>query len=405
MHKTNGVNTSHHPHALKHLVCFSHLRWDFVYQRPQHLLSRCALDCQVLFIEEPIYCDDDSPSQTVVTRNEGVVVATLILPTSTTRFESLKLQREFVDHLLGHFLIDEFVAWYYTPMALPFTSHLSPAITVYDCMDELSAFRGAPAELVEMEQRLFEQADIVFTGGASLYAAKRTRHRSVHLFPSSIDVSHFAKARSACETSDPEDQAFIGRPRIGFFGVLDERLDRELVREVAERRADWQFIFVGPVVKILPTDLPHSENIHYIGQRSYQELPGYIAGWDLAMMPFACNESTHFISPTKTPEYLAAGKPVVSTPIRDVVRTYGSVGLVQIAKDAEEFDRAMDTATSQRTNEWLEVVDELLAHDSWDKTWARMWALIQQCHIGYGVPQSSPRQLWVQSARSKVPHV
>jgi len=379
MYKTNGVKSASQIQTLRPVVCFSHLRWDFVYQRPQHLLSRCALGCQVLFIEEPLYNDADGPSQTLATRDNGVVVATLSMPRNITASDSIDTQRKFVDDLLDQFSIDEFVAWYYTPMALRFTSHLRPAVIVYDCMDELSAFRGAPLELSEMERCLFARADIVFTGGASLYAAKRAQHRSVHLFPSSIDASHFAKARNAFETPDPGDQAPIGKPRIGFFGVLDERLDCELVQRVAERRRDWQFIFIGPVVKILPDDLPRSENIHYLGQKSYQELPAYIAGWDLAMMPFACNESTQFISPTKTPEYLAAGKPVVSTPIRDVVCAYGSVGVVQIAKDANEFVKAMDTAMAQRTKEWLESVDELLVRNSWDITWGRMWTLIEQC--------------------------
>ncbi len=183
---------------------------------------------------------------------------------------------------------------------------------------------------------------------SSLYEAKRKQHSNVYLFPSSIDALHFGKARSRTRVREPLDQQKISHPRIGFFGVLDERLDRELLREAAALRPDWQFVMIGPVVKIRHEDLPQMPNIHYLGQKSYDELPAYIAGWDLAMIPFANNESTRFISPTKTPEYLAAGKPVISTSIRDVVRTYGSTGLIHIADQPQEFVTAMDAALAQQ---------------------------------------------------------
>ncbi len=362
--------------TLNQIVCFSHLRWDFVYQRPQHLLSRCALDCKVLFVEEPIYEEIDQPCWQLVERDNGVVVATPRLPQSTTPHEAIELQRRLLAQLFKELAIGEFAAWYYTPMALPFTRDLQPRVTIYDCMDELSAFQGAPVEITAMERQLFANADVVFTGGASLYEAKRKQHSNVYLFPSSIDALHFGKARSRTRVREPLDQQKIAHPRIGFFGVLDERLDRELLREAAALRPDWQFVMIGPVVKIRHEDLPQLPNIHYLGQKSYDDLPAYIAGWDLAMIPFANNESTRFISPTKTPEYLAAGKPVISTSIRDVVRTYGSTGLIHIADQPEEFVRAMDAALAQQSAEWLARVDHLLDQESWDKTWSRMWGLI-----------------------------
>lgn len=371
--------------SLETLVCFSHLRWDFVYQRPQHLLTRCALECKVLFIEEPSYEAVAAASWKLAERDNGIVVATPLLPLHTSAADAVRLQRSLVDQLLQQYSVEEFVAWYYTPMALSFTAHLKPSVTVYDCMDELSAFHGAPPELTVFEQELFRRADIVFTGGTSLYEAKRKQHRNVHLFPSSIDAMHFGKARTRL-VREPMDQHSIPRPRIGFFGVLDERLDRDLLAQVAALQPEWQFVMIGPVVKIRQEDLPRHANIHYLGQKSYEVLPSYIAGWNLAMIPFARNESTRFISPTKTPEYLAAGRPVISTPIRDVVRSYGEAGLIQVADNAEAFSQAMETALAQQSAHWLAKVDGLLEQNSWDKTWSRMWTLIRHSETVVAMP-------------------
>ena len=205
----------------------------------------------------------------------------------------------------------------YTPMALVFSGHLTPAVTVYDCMDELSAFQGAPPELREQENRLFQRADVVFVGGASLFASKRSQHRNAHLFPSSIDREHFAAARQ--KQQDPADQTAIPHPRIGFYGVLDERLDCDLLRDLAVMHPDWHLVLVGPVVKISEDKLSRAlPTCTTSAPRATWNCRGTLAGWDMAMMPFARNDSTQFISPTKTPEYLAGGKQVISTPIRDV---------------------------------------------------------------------------------------
>jgi UDP-galactopyranose mutase len=261
-------------------------------------------------------------------------------------------------------------------MALDFTRNLKPLAVIYDCMDELSAFKGAPTCLALRERELFQMADLVFTGGQTLYEAKRDQHSSVYAFPSSIDREHFMQARAAVE--DPADQRDIPHPRLGFFGVVDERFDVALLDEASRLRPDWHFVIIGPVVKIDPDTLPKRENIHYLGGKSYEDLPAYISGWDVALLLFAQNESTRFISPTKTPEYLAAGKPVVSTPIRDVVYPYGQMGLVRIAKDAREFVAAADDLLQSEANRkpWLANVDEFLAQMSWDETWARMSRLI-----------------------------
>jgi UDP-galactopyranose mutase len=266
-------------------------------------------------------------------------------------------------------------------MAMEFTRQLKPLAVVYDCMDELSAFKGAPEALKFHELELLRRADVVFTGGQSLYEAKREKHRSVHAFPSSIDRDHFMQARTRGE--DPDDQKRIAHPRLGFFGVIDERFDIDLLDAVAAERPHWQFIMLGPITKIDPAMLPQRLNIHYLGAKSYDELPKYIAGWDVALLPFAINESTRYISPTKTPEYLAAGKPVVSTPITDVIRPYGQMDLVRIASTPQEFIAAIEDALTPEatTKQWLERVDKFLAKTSWDQTWAEMADLIDRSII------------------------
>lgn len=360
------------------LVCFSHLRWDWVYQRPQHLLKRAAADRRVFYIEEPIF-DNGSMRLDVRERDAGVRVVTPNLPAglqsqiAATAVLSEMLQRFFSDHN-----ISEYVLWYYTPMALEFTRHLKPLAVVYDCMDELSAFKGAPEALRFHERELMKLADVVFTGGHSLYEVKRDKHPFVHAVPSSIDRQHFMQARERME--DPEDQRRIAHPRLGFFGVIDERFDAALIDAVASARPQWQFVMLGPVTKIDPASLPQRLNIHYLGSKKYEELPRYIAGWDVALLPFAINDATRYISPTKTPEYLAAGKPVVSTPITDVIRPYGQMDLVRIAGTPEEFTAAIEDSLQPEatSKEWLERVDQFLAQTSWDQTWSGMSQLIER---------------------------
>jgi glycosyltransferase involved in cell wall biosynthesis len=358
------------------LIVFSHLRWDFVYQRPQHLLNRSAKDRRVFFVEEPIF-DNGSMCLDVSERENNLKVVVPHLPEGLcSEVAKTAVLHDMVLRLLVEQEIHDYVVWYYTPMALDFTRHLRPRAVVYDCMDELSAFKNAPQCLTMRERELFKLADLVFTGGQSLYEAKRSQHPAVFAFPSSIDRAHFMQARTAA--AEPLDQKNIPHPRLGFFGVVDERFDVELLDAVARRKPDWQFVIIGPVVKIDPEILPKRQNIHYLGAKSYQQLPSYIAGWDIALLLFAQNESTRYISPTKTPEYLAAGKPVVSTPIHDVVYPYGELGLVRIAGNAKEFIGAAEELLTSKTSrsEWLKTVDEFLATTSWDETWARMSKLI-----------------------------
>lgn len=354
-------------------------------------MTRAAQGWRVFFIEEPVFQDELDVSGFNERQEGNVWVITPQLPKNLDPTNVRQEQENLVTTLLHKYDIQDYAAWYYTPMALAFTDKLEPKVIVYDCMDELSAFRGAPPELVEWEKELLEKADLVFTGGQSLYEAKRNRHHSVHAFPSSIDKAHFAKARTA---EEPADQRGIKSPKFGFYGVVDERFDIELLRELSSRRPDWHFVIIGPVVKIDALTLPQNLNIHYLGMKSYDQLPAYLGGWDVALLLFARNESTRYISPTKTPEYLAAGKPVVSTSIRDVVRPYGEAGLVHIADTAEDFENAINRALADAEDpEWLPRVEAFLADNSWDNTWQQMQTLILEKSL-----ETAPQQKTVQSA-------
>lgn len=364
---------------MRNILCFSHLHWDFVYQRPQHLLTRFSRENNVYYFEEPrngildIYELDMSDGVTIIKMyiNED-------LENRTERLQKM------IDRILEDQGIKTYSCWYYTPMALMYTSHLTPQITIYDCMDGLSAFRFAPPELLQLENELFRKADVVFTGGHTLYEAKKSHHHNIHHFPSSIDKYHFKAARY--NTVDAEDQKHIPDPRFGFYGVIDERFNIDLLREVSSHRPDWHFIIIGPIVRIDLNDLPRADNIHYLGPKTYAELPTYISHWDIGMVMFAINEFTEFISPTKTPEYLAAGLPVISTPIKDVVKPYGEKSLVYIAHDAETFIKYGERELSKTCRkEWLAKVDQFLADKSWDDTFEKMNSLIRNVKNNNGI--------------------
>ncbi|MEO7315261.1 MAG: glycosyltransferase family 1 protein [Ginsengibacter sp.] len=354
------------------LICFTHLRWNFVFQRPQHLLTRFARKRRVFYVEEPVFnaTQNDYTIQRVPD-HPNVFIVVPHLKNDLQEFERNLILKSLIDLLIINENIGSYFTWYYSPMSLSWSDHLNPEMIVYDCMDELSAFKFAPADLKSIEKKLMCLADVVFTGGRSLYEAKKSMHPSIFCFPSSIDKEHFSQARTISQ--EPEDQEEIPHPRLGFFGVIDERLDILLVNKLSVLRPDWHIVLIGPVVKIDPATLPHRENIHYLGAKDYKVLPAYLSGWDIAILPFAKNESTQFISPTKTPEYMAGGKPVISTSIADVVNPYGINGLVEIADSAEEFISAAEALlTEDLIEKRIQKADLFLANISWDQTYKEM---------------------------------
>jgi UDP-galactopyranose mutase len=358
------------------IVCLSHLRWNFVWQRPQQLMTRFARDRRVFFLEEPVFDATSGEWMEMRTVSPTLHVAVPHLASGLSRPEIEAGYRRLLDRLLATNGIETFVLWYWTPMFLPVTRHLEPDTVVYDCMDELSGFAGAPPELIALENELLRRADVVFTGGHSLYKAKAERHGNIHRFPSSVDVAHFSRARSS--DAEPPDQQEIPHPRLGYFGVIDERMDLALVEGVAKRRPDWHWVLIGPTAKIDPASLPQAPNIHYLGMQSYDSLPDYLSGWEVAVLPFAHNDATRFISPTKTPEYLAAGCAVVSTSIEDVVRPYGERGLVHIADDVDAFVTAAEAAMREDRAARLRDVDRFLEAESWEAVVRDMDTLITQ---------------------------
>ncbi len=355
------------------LICFCHIRWKFVYQRPQHLMNRFARYGRVYFIEEPVYEPAGKSFLEIRKEGENLWIVTSHLPDSYTEDEIVFQQKILLSALYNDNKIENFIHWYYTPMALTISNHVQPELIVYDCMDELSNFKFAPPNLKQKEKDLFRIADLVLTGGHNLYQAKKHLHTNIFPFPSSIDKEHFMQARR--HRNIPADQSQLSRPVFGFYGVIDERFDIELLREVSVKKPEWNFVIIGPVIKIDPATLPVSPNIHYLGPKTYEELPAYLAGWDVALIPFLLNESTKFISPTKTPEYLAAGVPVLSSAIVDVVNPYEINKLVQIFVDANSFILAGEkelSKTSAEKRKWLQNVDLFLKENSWDDTWRQI---------------------------------
>jgi glycosyltransferase involved in cell wall biosynthesis len=362
------------------LIVFCHLRWDFVFQRPQHLMTRLAEHYQILFVEEPVYSEGQAYlKKTAVAPNITVCQPHTAIHAHGFHDDQIPtLQSLLADLVPGG---EQPVVWFYTPMALPLLQGLHPSKIVYDCMDELAMFKNAPKQLLQRESALLNMADVVFTGGPSLYQSKRDRHANAHCFSSSVDAKHFRQAQDR-EISHP-DQSHIPHPRLGFYGVIDERFDVELVSRMADAHPDWNIVLVGPVVKIDPATLPKQPNVHYMGQRTYEQLPKFLAGWDVCLLPFAMNDSTKFISPTKVLEYMAAELPSVSTPITDVVVPYGDV--VAIADTPETYIAACERMLALGEDEKLALAKrmrEVVAGTSWDRTATRMHELISSAVPG-----------------------
>lgn len=353
------------------LLCFSHVRWDFVWQRPQQFLSRAARLYDVIFFEESTSGNVVEPSFTTRMPMPGVTVVHPLVPRS---WPVDRVESRLAEHAAG--LVKQgihLVVWFYTPMALPLARDLVPDFAVFDCMDDLASFQGAPEQMREREEDLLRQVQLVITGGRSLFESRRQRHDNVHLVPSGVDTRHFSRARFP--GPDPGDQVDIARPRVGYFGVIDERIDFGLIAALASQRPGWQFVFIGPMVKIDAASYPRAANLHWLGMKPYTQLPDYLRSWTAGFMPFAMTEATRHINPAKTPEFLAAGLPVVSTPIADLRTVYK--GLVQFASDAPSFGRELERLISRPDRRtWLSAVDRRLARRSWDRTWAGIQSLL-----------------------------
>ena len=376
-------HSTHQGTPMKCLIVFSHLRWSFVYQRPQHLLSRLSEHYRVLYIEEPMH-SDAPPRLECISRGPNIDVLVPHTPVAAGGFhdDQLPLLEPLLTAYLRAQQIDEALVWFYTPMALPLLSIVKPEAIVYDCMDELSAFKNAPRQLRQRETALLKRADLVLTGGPALYEAKKSFHANAHCLPSSVDAAHYAPANLDAGSAHADDarrlQEGIPTPRLGYFGVIDERFDIGLLRTLSAAHPEWQLVMVGPVVKIDPSDLPQAPNIHWLGMQPYERLPYLMAGWDVCLMPFAMNESTRFISPTKTLEYMAGEKPIVSTPVGDVISLYGDS--VRISAAGPGFVAACEEALAEDRTQRQQRMARMLGtvqHSSWDRSAATVFQLIE----------------------------
>ncbi|MFP5392170.1 MAG: glycosyltransferase [Gammaproteobacteria bacterium] len=361
------------------IIVFCHLRWDFVFQRPQHLMTRMAKHHKVIYVEEPVFSEGESRLE----RYQPAANITVVKPHTPVHAAGFHDdQIPLLQPLLAELAPpgENPIVWFYTPMALPLLQALHPSLVVYDCMDELAAFKNAPKQLLQRETALLSIADVVFTGGPSLYEAKKNRHANAHCFSSSVDVKHFGQALD--RSAEHPEFAHLPRPRLGFYGVIDERFDAGMLGALADAHPEWQLVMVGPVVKIDPASLPQRPNIHYAGQRSYDELPKFLAGWDVCLLPFAINDSTKFISPTKILEYMAAELPAVSTPITDVVKPYGHI--VPIASTEQEFIAACEEMLAQTPEQRAAMIGKMrqvVANTSWDRTAEQMCALMAKAAV------------------------
>jgi UDP-galactopyranose mutase len=350
------------------LVCFSHLRWDGVFQRPQHLLSRLARNRRIFYLEEPVFCDTDSPFLEELPTIDANL--RIFRPRFRARYpfylgDQVHIITQLSRTLLERAHVRTYIGWLYTPMALPVMQALTPIVRVFDCMDELGKFRFAPAELKQRDIDTMSWADLVLTGGRSIHTGRCGIHDNIHCLPSSVDVAHFEQALGPM-LAEPHDQTGISRPRLGYSGVIDERIDFGLIEALADTHRDWNIVMVGPFAKLRDAEILRLPNIHYLGQKPYDSLPGYLKGWDVALIPFVLSDATLTLSPTKTLEYMAARRPTVSVPLPDMMQFASAV---LIAEDRREFvvkcELALAASASQRML-WEKAMRGFVAASSWD---------------------------------------
>lgn len=370
----SGTDTETEPPPI---VALSHLSWHWVWQRPQQFLSRFARRHRVLFVET--YCADVERTRTdlhVADGHPNVTVLQLHLPSarwSDGKFIDAERRRALQAVLAGS-LRGRFEApllWFYDPMAVvAFAGHLDECAIVYDCMDELSQFRGAPPELVERERQLLARADVVFCGGQKMRQKRLPLNANTHFFGTGVDCEHFGTALSDDLLLAPEIAALGGAPVLGYFGVIDERIDYELLATLADARRDWHIVMVGPTAKVNAADFPRRPNLHWIGPRKYAELPALTKGFSVALMPFALNAATEYINPTKALEYMAAGRPIVSTDLDEVRMNFGSIA--RIARSHKEFVRLCEREVAKPSRAAIARGLKLARQNTWEAIVAQM---------------------------------
>ena len=362
------------------LIVHSHLRWDWVWQRPQQFLSRLSEKHRVLFIEAPYPSEPARVARAPlreVSDYPNILVLQMEMPAARWCDGAWvdKERRRLVQSLLAGPLgrnFDSPVQWFYDPMAVTaFGGHLNERAIVYDCMDELSLFRGSPAEMVRRDRELLAVADVVFAGGPKICAAKRELNANCFSFGCGVDAKHFGRARDP-KLPLPADVRDLPHPIYGYIGVVDERIDYDLLAALADA-TNGSVVMVGPSTKVDPATFPRRANLHWLGGRDYVDLPAYAKSFAVCLMPFALNKATQFINPTKALEYMGTGKPIISTGVEDVVTQFSDVVLIAqsqadfIAKAAHYSAWPDQTRIGRgfelvKRNSWESIVQQLEKH-------------------------------------------
>ena len=357
------------------LLCLSHLRWSPAYPRAQQLLRRCARDRRVYFVEPPVLDTDSEVTLERVADDGGVVVCVPHLPAGIEPAQAEAHLAYLLDQLVAREDLQRPVLWLDSPALLAACHHLSARAVVYDCVDPAPLGGDAPARVVDRERLLLAHADLVLTPSHALHERLRGEHPAAHAVPSAIDPAPLARARAL--VPEPDDQAAIPHPRIGYAGPIDARLDLALVELVAMMRPELHFVFLGDTAELEAASLPQAPNLHWLGARRPDQLPAYLAGWEVAMLPLVRPGRPELASPTAAPSFLAAGCAVVATSARDVVRPWGEQGLAWIGDSPAAFACAIDNALAEERDRRLARVDRFLAEAGWDHVWDDVWSLIE----------------------------
>jgi glycosyltransferase involved in cell wall biosynthesis len=354
------------------LIVLSHVRWTDAWQRPHHVVSRLARERRTWFVEGPSPGGHQPPR--LVTLADGDVTRAWLEPPPTGEGdgdaagpETVETYRRLLPGLVGPADGDR-VVWLCTPLALDIAGALDPTVLVYDvAIDELLSLRGVPQGVALAQKEALARADVVFTASPSLHRSVIEQGRpDAHLAPGGVDPAHFAAAR--------RPRTDRGRPVAGYVGPIDERIDVALVAALATALADWEIRIVGPVGGIDPAALPRAANITYPGPVPYAALPEVMADLDVAVMPLAVGAAPRSTNPTTALEHLAAGLPVVTTPVPDVVTQFGTI--VDVADDAGAFALACVRALGQSRRRHRNRVAQLLRRHDWDAVTAGMAAVV-----------------------------
>jgi len=375
----------------KTIICFSHLTWDRnLFQRPQQLMLRFSKRFNVLYVSgyscRQFFIDLFRRKKTHsyhVTDNLAVYSPFALPPIKKYSSITIRLNKILLSFLVKRRLkklkFKDPILWIYHPRYIDAIGKFKEELIIYDCMDDFTSLLSDYEDRernIKDERALLKKADMVFAGGYSIAELKRDSREHIHVFPSAVEIYHFKKARSD-NLEMPDDITDIPHPILGYWGAIDERVDHELLKRLAMKHPEWSIVLLGPIVRHKAGDLSYLKeikNIFWLGPKDYSLLPNYAKAFDVCLIPFVLSREGKFLSPTKTLEYLATGKPVVSTPITDVVRFYD--GVVGIADGPDEFGMAVRRCMEEDNASMKQKRICFTENKSWEDTAEKMEKLI-----------------------------